>query len=100
MGSDCYPRLTAAAKDHAECNRMVNEQAEISLLMAGPGVLATLTLAPVVIALFYTTKFAGAVEPLRWICLGMALRVIAWPMGFIVLAKGAQKIFFWTEIAA
>jgi PST family polysaccharide transporter len=30
----------------------------------------------------------------------MALRVIAWPMGFIILAKGAQRIFFWTELAA
>src|SRR3989475_8480154 len=30
----------------------------------------------------------------------MALRVIAWPMGYIILAKGARSIFFWTEIAA
>jgi PST family polysaccharide transporter len=29
----------------------------------------------------------------------MALRIISWPMGFIVLAKGAQKAFFWTELA-
>ena len=99
MGSDFYPRLTASANDHAECNRLVNEQAQISLLLAGPGVLATLTFAPVVIAIFYNTRFAGAVEPLRWICLGMTLRVIAWPMGFIILAKGARGIFFWTEVA-
>jgi PST family polysaccharide transporter len=24
---------------------------------------------------------------LRWPCLGMALRVISWPMGFIIIAK-------------
>jgi PST family polysaccharide transporter len=100
MAADFYPRLTAIAKDNAECNRLVNEQAEISLLLAGPGMMATMTFAPLVIALFYTTKFAAAVEPLRWICLGMAFRVIAWPMGFIILAKGAQTIFFWTELAA
>lgn len=100
MGTDFFPRLTAVANDHAECNRLVNEQAQVSLLLAGPGVIGTLTCAPLVIALFYDTTFAGAVEPLRWICLGMALRVIAWPMGFIVLAKGARRIFFWTEIAA
>lgn len=100
MGSDFYPRLTAAAQDNAECNRLVNEQAEVGLLLAGPGVLATLTFAPLVIALFYTREFTAAVEPLRWICLGMLLRVIAWPMGFIVLAKGVQSIFFWTEVVA
>jgi enterobacterial common antigen flippase len=100
MGSDFYPRLTAVASNHPECNRLVNEQAEVSLLLAGPGVVGTLTFAPLVIALFYTAKFGAAVDCLRWICLGMALRVIAWPMGFIVLAKGVQKIFFWTELAA
>lgn len=100
MGADFYPRLTAIAKDNVACNRLVNEQARISLLLAGPGVLATLTFAPAVIVLFYSTKFLAAVEILRWICLGMALRVIAWPMGYIVLAKGVQTIFFWTEVAA
>jgi PST family polysaccharide transporter len=100
MGSDFYPRLTAVVRDHHECNRLVNEQAQISLLLAGPGVLATLTFAPLVIATFYASSFAAAVEPLRWICLGMALRVVAWPMGFIVLAKGARGIFFFAEVAA
>jgi PST family polysaccharide transporter len=100
MVADFYPRLTAVAKDNGECNRLVNEQAEISLLLAGPGVIGTMTFAPLIIALLYTTKFAAAVEPLRWICFGMALRVIAWPMGFIILAKGVQSIFFWTEVAA
>jgi antigen flippase len=100
MGSDFYPRLTAVATDDTECNRLVNEQAQIGLLLAGPGVIATLTFAPLVIALFYAATFAAAVEPLRWICLGMALRVIAWPMGYIILAKGARNIFFWTEVAA
>lgn len=100
MGADFYPRLTAVAKDNAECNRLVNEQALVGLLLAAPGVMATITFAPLVIALFYTVKFAAAVEILRWLCLGLMLRVIAWPMGFIVLAKNEQKIFFWTEVAA
>jgi antigen flippase len=100
MGSDFYPRLTAVASNDAECNRLVNEQAEIGLLLAGPGVIATLTFAPLVIAVFYAASFVGAVEPLRWICLGMALRVISWPMGYIILAKGARTIFFWVEAGA
>jgi enterobacterial common antigen flippase len=100
MGADFYPRLTAVAKDNAECNRLANEQAQISLLLAGPGVLATMTFAPLVIALFYTSKFMAAVGVLRWFCLGLTLQVVAWPMGFIVLAKNRQQIFFWTELAA
>ncbi|MEK1903858.1 MAG: oligosaccharide flippase family protein, partial [Rhizobium sp.] len=100
MGTDFYPRLTAAADNDAECNRLVNEQAEISMLLAGPGLLATLTLAPLMMSLFYSAEFHGAVDLLRWICLGMMLRIISWPMGFIVVAKRTQAIFFWTEVAA
>ena len=99
MGADFYPRLTACAHDNVKCNRMVNEQAYVSLLLAGPGMLATLTFAPLVIALFYAAKFAPAVGILRWICLGITLRVISWPMGFIIVAKGAQSLYFWSEFA-
>jgi PST family polysaccharide transporter len=100
MGTDFYPRLTAVAKDRVECNRLVNEQTEVGLLMAGPGVLAMLTFAPVVVHLFYSSKFGPAVEVLRWICLGMLLRVASWPMGFILLAKGDRKAIFFSELVA
>ena len=83
MGTDFYPQLVGVADDHERCNRLVNDQAHVSLLLAGPGILATLTFAPLVIALFYSTRFGGAVEVLRWICLGMAMRVITWPIGYI-----------------
>jgi len=100
MGTDFYPRLSAVADDEVASTRMVNEQARVSLLLAGPGLLATLALSPLVMAVFYSAEFAGAVPLLRWFCLGMLLRVVAWPMGFIILAKGKQQIFFWTELAA
>ena len=99
MGADFYPRLTAVAKDDSECNRVVNEQAQVSLLLAAPGVLATLTFAPFVIALLYTAQFAGAVPLLRWLCLGVTLRVISWPMGYIIIAKGNPRLFFLSEAA-
>lgn len=99
MGADFYPRLTAVAQDNDLCTRMVNEQTQISLLLAGPGVLATLVFAPLVISLFYSAEFQAAIDVLRWICLGIALRVITWPMGYIIVAKGEQNLFFWAEVA-
>jgi len=98
MGADFYPRLTAVAGNNAECNRLVNEQAEVGMLMACPGIIATLTFTPIVISLFFSAKFGPAVDILRWICLGMVLRVVSWPVGFIFLAKGERNIFFWTEV--
>jgi antigen flippase len=100
MGTDFYPRLTAVSGNNAECNRLVNEQVQMSLLLAGPGVVATLTFAPFVLHILYSHAFDGATDLLRWICLGMMLRILAWPMGYIVIAKAAEAIFFWTEVAA
>jgi PST family polysaccharide transporter len=99
LGTDFYPRLVGAASDPLECNRLVNEQAHISLLLALPGVLATLTFAPLVISIFYSSAFEGAVEILRWICLGMALRVLTWPLGYIAVAKSRGKLFFGMDLA-
>lgn len=97
MAADFYPRLTASAHDNAICNRLVNEQAQVGLLLAGPGVLATLSIAPLVITLFYTAKFGAAVEVLRWISLGTILQVITWPMGLILAVKGRNALYFGAE---
>lgn len=100
MGTDFYPRLTMVNSDNVECNRLVNEQIQMSLLLAGPGVVATLTFAPLVLQIFYSHAFDGATDLLRWICLGMLLRAIAWPMGYIVVAKDARTTFFLTDVVA
>jgi enterobacterial common antigen flippase len=99
MGADFYPRLTANANNNAVCNRMVNEQARVGLLLAGPGAIATLTFAPIIVSLFYSTDFLAAVAVLRWICLGTTLQVITFPMGFVSLAKGKSNVFFWCDFA-
>jgi enterobacterial common antigen flippase len=99
MGADFYPRLTASIHNKEQANRLVNEQTLVGVLLAGPGVLATLTFAPLVIALLYSAKFGAAVGVLRWICLGTMLQVITWPMGFIIVAKGRLGLFFFSELA-
>ena len=64
-----------------------------------PDIIATITFAQLVVYLFYSAEFGGAVELLRWMCLGMALRVITWPVGFIIVAKNRQVTFFAVEAA-
>ena len=100
MGKDYYPRLTAISKDNAACNQLINEQAEVGILLSVPGILATLTFAPIILHLFYSAKFIAAYEILRWQILGILLRIVTWPMGFAIIAKGEMKIFFWTELLA
>jgi O-antigen/teichoic acid export membrane protein len=100
MGTDFYPRLTSVAEDNRRCNQLVNEQSEISILLALPGVLGTLAAAPWVIRLFYTSKFDLAPAILYWQVAGTFLQVNSWPLGFILVAKGRSIAYFWTELAA
>ena len=99
MGADFYPRLVGVIGDAAESNRVVNEQAHVSLLLAGPGVIATIIAAPLIVSLFYTATFTPAVEVLRWLCLGVALRVVTWPMGYIIVAQNNRRVFVAAELA-
>lgn len=100
MATDYYPHLTSVANDKVAMNRLVNEQAEIGLLIAIPGLLATLTFAPWIIRILYSHEFLPAVTLLHWFVLGCLGRVISWPLGFVMLALGKGRLFFFTETAA
>jgi antigen flippase len=97
MGADYFPRLTAVAADRVAVNRLVNEQTEIGLLLAVPGLLAMLALAPWVVRFFYSEAFLPATELLQWFILGCLMQVISWPIGFVMLALGKGRLFFCTQ---
>lgn len=97
MGADYYPGLAAVNTDHGRMRNLVNQQTEIGLLLALPGLLATMAFAPWAIRIFYTADFWQASDLLQWFALGCLGRVISWPLGFIVLAKEASALFAVTQ---
>lgn len=97
MGADYYPRLTGVIHDHKAVTRLVNEQTEIAMLLCAPVFIAMIGLTPWVIHLLYSSAFLPAVDVLRWQILGDVLKVAGWPLGFVTLAAGAGKTYFWSE---
>ncbi|MDG1302241.1 MAG: O-antigen translocase [Opitutae bacterium] len=93
MAADYFPRLSEVSDQSETMNRCVNEQTEIGILAALPGILAVTAFAPLVIQVLYTSKFAPAADLLPWFLLGVFGRVVNWPMGMVVLAKGDTKTF-------
>jgi PST family polysaccharide transporter len=65
MAIDHLQRLTEAIHDRERAKSFVNEQTEMALLMAAPGMLAILTLDPWLIELLYAKGFVLAAEILR-----------------------------------
>lgn len=100
MGADFYPRLTAVANQHDAVNRLVNEQTEIGVLLALPGLIGTLAFAPWLMQLLYSAKFLPAAGLLPWFVFGILGQVVSWPLGFIMLAQGAKSWFVATETLA
>ncbi len=98
MATDYFPRLTAIIHDHPQARKLVNEQAEMALLLAGPVLLGMITLAPGIIHLLYAASFAPAADVLRWQVIGDIFKVASWPMGFILLAQGRGAIFICTQL--
>lgn len=97
MSADFYPRLTGVATDRAKCNQVANEQVEISMLLALPGILATLVLAPLIIHFFYSSKFGMAAQILRWQIIGVLFQVACWPLGMIPVATGRARLSLFAE---
>jgi len=98
MTADYYPRLTSVIHDAKKANQVVGEQTEVALLVAGPLILMMQALAPWVIRVLYSSDFVSSVEILRWLILGDALKLLAWPLGFVLIAKGKWGLFFLTQL--
>ncbi len=97
MGMDFYPRLTALIDDREAAVRAVNEQTEIGILLALPGILTTLAFGSWILEVFYSKEFLAAAELMPFFMLGVFGRVVSWPLGYIQLAKGASRIYLATE---
>lgn len=98
MGTDFFPHLTAVSHENVQSTQLMNAQMEIGLLVAVPGILLVFALGPLLLQLLYSAEFLSAFEILRWQVLGTFLRVVSWPLGYIILAKGRGTWFFWSEL--
>jgi O-antigen/teichoic acid export membrane protein len=98
MGTDYFPRLSAVNNDNTKVVQLANEQTEVALLVAGPLIVGMLSFMSLVVYLLYSSKFTETVSILHWQLAGTFLKVISWPIGFIILAKARGGIFIFTEL--
>ncbi len=97
MGADFYPRISALIHAPSELNRVVNEQVQVGILLAVPGVLFTLTFAPWILRILASPEFTPATPIARWQIMGAAIQALSWPMGYIILAQGRSWLYLCIE---
>lgn len=100
MATDFFPRLSAVSADNAECGKMVNQQAYVSILIIGPIITVFLVFINAIIILLYSAKFLAISDMIQYVALGILLKTITWAMGFMIIVKGNSKLFFYSELIA
>lgn len=97
MGSDYFPRLSAAMGDKARMNQTMNEQSEIVLLLAVPILSVFMLVAPWVVRILLSEEFVPVTGFIRVLCLGMLIRAASYALGYASFAKGDKKVYMFLE---
>lgn len=98
MAKDYYPRLSMVSNNIDERNNEINQQTEIAILLLIPILTIFLLFLNIIILILYTKEFLAVMPMIKYAILGMFLRAISWSMGYLLLAKGDSKVFFWSEM--
>ena len=94
MGTDFYPRLTAVSSDDCRVKELVNEQIEMGILLALPGLLFAVPLAPWLIVILYSREFLEGALLMPWFFLGVLGQLIGWPLAIIPMARAAARYIY------
>ena len=100
IATDYYPRLAAINKDNVKCREAVSQQGEIAVMILAPMLTFCLLFMPFVLKILYSNSFLAAKEYISWACLGMMLRLSAWVISYLFVAKAESKLFLKIELSA
>lgn len=98
METDYFPRLSAVIHNDKKAIELINQQAEIAILILAPVLIVFLVFVDWIITLLYSSEFIPIKEMIYWAAIGMFFKVAAWVLAFFFIAKGASKLFFWSEL--
>ena len=98
MATDYYPKLSGIVnRGRATVFRLVNQQAEIVLLVIAPIAMLIILVAPVIIRLLLTDDFLCIRLMMRLMGLAVIFKAACFPFDYIALAKGDKRFFFVVE---
>jgi len=100
MATDYYPRLSGVIKDKFKFISTVNQQGYVALIILGPILTTFIVFVNFAIIILYSKAFLPTQSMMQYAIIGVFFKAASWLLGFIVLAKGDTKMFFWIELSA
>lgn len=98
MSTDYFPRLSAVAHNNVDARKLINQQAEIAILILAPIITVFIVFISYIILILYSNKFLPISQMIQWAALGMLFKGASWSIAFIFLAKGKSKMFLANEL--
>lgn len=96
MCADFFPRVAAASTDE-DGLWLVESQIQAGLLLTLPALALLLVLGGWCMRLLFSHSFEPAVPVLTWMVCGVFVRVISFPMGYFLLARGSSRLVLMAE---
>lgn len=93
MGTDYFPRLAAVFGHRQSAVELINRQTRLLFTLGTPVLFAMLGFAGLLLPLLYTAEFSAAVRMFQLFVLADFFKMLAWPMGFALLAQGHSIMF-------
>ena len=100
MATDYFPRLSSVSSDRVTCNKMINQQGEISILIITPIMIFFLIFINWITILLYSNEFVMIKDMMHWAILAIIFKTAGWCIGFVFLSKGDTKLFFLNELVS
>ena len=100
MSTDYFPRLSERIDDERKWKELVNQQGELLILILGPILALMIATAPLLIKILLSAEFLETVDFMLYSSVAILLKGLVWVQGFVIMAKGENKIFLMTEIIA
>ena len=97
IATDYFPRL-AATKSNEEMNLAVRTQAELTILLLAPLIVAFLVFCKPVIILLYSDKFLPIEHMMYWSVGAVLFQAMGWALSHTLLAKAKPSVFFLNEL--
>lgn len=98
MSIDYFPRLSGVIDNDKGWKKLVNEQAELILIILSIVLVLLISTTPFLIRILLSKEFLMAKEFIFWSVLAIPLKGLVWVTGFVLLAKGDTKLFLIVEI--
>lgn len=100
MSMDYFPNLSSKINNHQACKSILNKQLVFGLTIIIPLISFFIIFNRIIIELLLSSRFTNIEYMLSVAVLGTVFKLYSWSHSYIILSKGDNKRFFWSELVA